>query len=84
MTRIHILRYLAVALVLFMSQAKAAVGQFTDFEVKRTEIAPGFIKLQIIDDELPLHVVALEIDIQDPKNTIKTTLANNKLGDGFE
>lgn len=80
----QILKYLTAALVFFLVQTKIATGQFTDLDVARTEIAPGFIKLQIIDDELPLHVVAIEIDIQDPRNTIKTTLANDRLGGGFE
>ena len=84
MKRIYILRHLIVALVLFLVQAQTAVGQFTDFEVNRTEIAPGIIKLQIIDDEMPLHVVALEIDISVPENDIRTVLAHNKLGTGFE
>ena len=84
MKRIYILRYLIVALFLLLVQAETVVGQFTDFEVNRTEIVPGFIKLQIINDELPLHVVALEIDISVPENDIRTVLAHNKLGTGFE
>lgn len=80
----HTLRCLLVTIMFCLFEVQDVAGQFTDFNVNRTEIEPGFIKLQIIDDELPLHVVALEIDISVPENDIKTVLAHNKLGTGFE
>jgi hypothetical protein len=48
------------------------------------DVAPGIIHYSITLHEGPFNIQVLEIDVTDPVTQIKTVLANDVLGDGFE
>lgn len=53
-------------------------------DTTRVKVGPGVTKVRIIDQDLPLHVVALKIDMTRQENRIEMALANNRLDRGFE
>ncbi len=50
----------------------------------RTEVGPGMTFIHIHDLSIPLHIVALEVDVTEPTTKITTVLSNDGLGTSNE